>query len=478
MNILHKEANSEGDGKPQGEGFALGIHALKQRFMGKFSDNKEILLRHGKGESWHPSIPPDLVIYPQTTEEVSAAVKICDQYNIPIIAFGVGTSLEGHLLAVNGGVSIDLGKMNKILDVFQDDLDCHVQAGVTRKQLNLYLRDQGLFFSVDPGADASLGGMAATRASGTNAMRYGTMKDVVIGLTVVLPDGKIVKTGGRARKSSSGYDLTRLMIGSEGTLGIITELRIKLFAIPHTIIAGVAQYASLEDAVNVVIATMQSSIPIARIEIMDALQMKACIQYSKLDGYFEQPTLFFEFNGTDKAVEEQVMMVKEISDEFGGSEFQWANLAEERNKLWTARHNAYYAALALSPGKTGVVTDVCVPISRLPESILRARELLDNSGLIAPIVGHVGDGNFHTSMLVDASNPDEIHKAEALAHEIARLAISLGGTCSGEHGIGLGKIDLMVEEHGAEAIDLMIRIKQMIDPKNLMNPGKILPQHS
>jgi len=428
---------------------------------------------HGSGEDYFPVLPPDAVCFPETNEEVAAVVRLCAAHQVPVIPYGTGTSLEGHVQAVNGGVCIDLSRMNAVIEVNEQDLDCRVQAGVTRKQLNEYLRDTGLFFPIDPGADASLGGMAATRASGTNAVRYGTMRENVLGLTVVLPDGRTVHTGGRARKSAAGYDLTRLYVGSEGTLGVITEVRLRLYGIPEAITSAVCQFPTLADAVNSVIVVIQSGIPVARIELLDEVQMGACIAYSKLEGYEARPTLFFEFHGTKASAAEQAEMVKAISDDFGGSAFQWTERAEERTKLWQARHDAYYAGMALSPGKKGIATDACVPISKLAECIVETRADIDRSGLIAPIVGHVGDGNFHLVIVVDPDDDDEMGRAHELNDRLIQRTLAYGGTCTGEHGIGQGKMQFLAAEHG-EAVSVMRSLKQALDPLNIMNPGKIL----
>jgi D-lactate dehydrogenase (cytochrome) len=429
--------------------------------------------QHGRGEGAFSPVPPDIVCFPNSNEEVATVVRLCAEHRVPIIPFGTGTSLEGHVLALKGGVSIDLSRLNEILEVNTDDLDCRVQAGDTRKQLNDYIKDTGLFFAVDPGADASLGGMAATRASGTNAVRYGTMRESVLGLTVVMPDGRIVRTGGRARKSAAGYDLTRLLIGSEGTLGVITEVQLRLFGIPEAISAAVCQFDTMEGAVNTVIQTIQLGIPVARIELLDEVQLGACIAYSKLEEYERKPTLFFEFHGTENSVEEQVVMVGEISQENGGGDFRWATRQEDRNALWQARHDAYFAAIALRPGKRGISSDVCVPISRLAECILESRKDIEHSGLVAPMVGHVGDGNFHVLFVIDPDDPDEAGRAERVNERMVHRALAMGGTCTGEHGIGVGKMEFLVAEQG-EAVSIMRTIKMAVDPDNIMNPGKIL----
>jgi len=449
------------------------LEALKDLLGDRASTGDAIREQHGHGEDYHPVMPPDVVCFVETTEEVAGIVKLCAAHRVPVIPYGTGTSLEGHVQAVKGGVCIDLTRMNAVLEVNAEDLDCRVQAGVTRKQLNTYLHDTGLFFPIDPGADASLGGMAATRASGTNAVRYGTMRENVMGLTVVLPDGRIVRTGGRARKSAAGYDLTRLYVGSEGTLGVITEVQLRLYGIPEAITSAVCQFPTLADAVNSVIIIIQSGIPVARIELLDEVQMRACIAYSKLEGYEARPTLFFEFHGTAASTAEQAEMVKAISDDFGGSAFQWTARAEDRTKLWQARHDAYYAGIALRPGKKGIATDACVPISKLADCIVETRADIDRSGLIAPIVGHVGDGNFHLVIVVDPNDADEMHRAEELNERLIHRTLACGGTCTGEHGIGQGKMQFLTAEHG-EAVSVMRAVKQALDPMNIMNPGKIL----
>jgi D-lactate dehydrogenase (cytochrome) len=431
--------------------------------------------QHGKDQTYHPGAPPDAVAFARSTEEVSAIVKVCAAHRVPVIAYGTGTSLEGHVAALRGGVTLDLMQMNEVLEVNAEDLDCLVQAGVTRSQLNTHLRDTGLFFPIDPGADASIGGMAATRASGTNAVRYGTMRENVLGLTAVLADGEVIRTGGRARKSSSGYDLTRLLVGSEGTLGVITEIRLRLHGIPEAMSSAVCAFPTIEDAVGAVIVTIQSGVPVARIELLDELTMDACIRYSKLEGYQVAPTLFFEFHGSEAHVAEQAETVSAIARDFGGGEFQWAMLAEERNRLWQARHDAFWATLALRPGAQGIATDVCVPISRLAECITAVKEDIAAAGLLAPLVGHVGDGNFHLILIVDLDDPDEVDRAKAVNRRMVEKALALGGTCSGEHGVGYGKIDYLEAEHGAAAVRAMRRIKEALDPANIMNPGKIVP---
>jgi D-lactate dehydrogenase (cytochrome) len=430
--------------------------------------------QHGHGEGLADAGIPDVVVYPESNEEVASIVRLCHAAHVPVIAFGVGTSLEGHVAAIYGGVCIDLSQMNRMLEINEADLDCRVQAGVTREQVNAELKGTGLFFPIDPGANATIGGMASTRASGTNAVRYGTMRENVLGLTVVTADGRIIRTGGRARKSAAGYDLTRIFVGAEGTLGIITEVQLRLYGIPEAISAAVCQFPDLKAAVDTVIAAMQMGVQVARIELLDALQMDACIRYSKLEGFGAQPTLLFEFHGTDAGVREQAEMMQAITAEHGGSAFQWATQAEDRSRLWKARHNAYYAALALSPGKQAFSTDACVPISRLADCLLETRADLDREGVIAPIVGHVGDGNFHVLVLFDAAVPAERARAEAIAQRVSMRAIAMGGTCTGEHGVGLHKLDALVAEHG-EAVELMKTLKRAFDPRNIMNPGKTVP---
>src|SRR5256886_2309248 len=450
------------------------VAELVTRLSGDFGERAvtthSVREHHSHGEGLADAALPDVVVFPHADEEVAAIVRLCHLARVPVIAFGVGTSLEGHVAALYGGVCVDLSQMNRVLEVNAEDLDCRVQAGVTREQLNAELKGTGLFFPIDPGANATLGGMAATRASGTNAVRYGTMRENVLGLTVVAADGRIVKTGGRARKSSAGYDLTRLFVGAEGTLGVITEIQLRLYGVPEAIAAAVCQFPDLASAVNTVIAAMQTGIPVARIELLDDVQMDACIRYSKLEGFAAQPTLFFEFHGSPTGVREQTEAMQAISDEFGGSAYQWATQAEDRTRLWKARHAAYYAALALKPGAMGFATDACVPISRLADCILETKVDIEKTGLVAPIVGHVGDGNFHLVVLFDPKDPEQRAKAEALAERVSMRAISMGGTCTGEHGIGVHKLHALVVEHG-EAVDLMRTIKRALDPHGILNPG-------
>ncbi len=448
------------------------IRILKDRFGERLTTNASVRERHGTDESWHAPQAPDAVVFPENTKEVIDVVNICRTHRTPVIPFGVGTSLEGHIAALHGGVCVDFGRMNSVLRVNAEDLDVTVEPGVTRKQLNAYLRDTGLFFPIDPGADATIGGMAATRASGTNAVRYGTMRDNVLSLAVVLADGRLIRTGARARKSAAGYDLTRLFVGSEGTLGIIVEVTLRLFGIPETISSAVCSYPSVEAAVNTVIMTIQSGIPIARIELVDDVQMKALNKFSGL-GYRERPMLFFEFHGSRAGVEEQIGAVRDISDGYGGDDFAWAGSTEERNKLWQARHDAHYANMQLRPGAKAWPTDVCVPISRLAVCIEETRRDIEEAGLLAPMVGHVGDGNFHVDMVLDPDDPDEVSRARSVNDRLVARALEMEGTCTGEHGIGYGKLNKLKAELG-DAVDVMRGVKQALDPLNLMNPGKVV----
>jgi D-lactate dehydrogenase (cytochrome) len=448
------------------------ILGLKERFGARVSTAAAVREQHGKDESYHAPQRPDAVVFARSTDDVVDIVKLCAGHQTPVIPFGTGTSLEGHVAALEGGVCVDLSAMNRVLRVSAADLDCTVEAGVTRKQLNTHLRDTGLFFPIDPGADASLGGMAATRASGTNAVRYGTMRENVLALTVVLADGRVLRTARRARKSAAGYDLTRLFIGSEGTLGVITEVTLRLYGIPEAIMAAVCPFPSVEAAVDTVVATIQAGVPIARIELLDAKQMEAVNKYAKLD-HAVAPTLFFEFHGTTRGVEEQVAQVKAFAAEQGGNDFHWAATAEERSKLWQARHDAYYAALALRPGAKGWATDVCVPISRLAECIAETRRDVDQSFVTAVLVGHVGDGNFHLIFVLDPAKPEEFAEASRINDRMVARAIAMDGTCTGEHGIGYGKMDFLIAEHG-EGVAVMRSLKHALDPDNIMNPGKIV----
>ena len=451
------------------------IDRLRARFGERLSICQAHRDQHGRGEGMAQTHAPDAVVWPESTQEVAEIVRVCADTRTPVIAFGAGSSLEGHLHALEGGVAIDMTRMDRVLDASAENLDAYVQAGVTREALNAYLKGTGLFFPLDPGANATLGGMAATRASGTNAVRYGTMRDVVLGLTVVSAEGAVIRTGSRARKSSAGYDLTRLYIGSEGTLGIITELRVRLFGLPEAISAGVVQFDDLGAAVRAVTDVLQAGVPIARIELLDDLQMQACIAWSKLDEFEAKPTLFLEFHGSPASVAEQAELVAAIMEAHGGGPMRRANLPEERSRLWKARHEAYHAARGLRPGYASFATDACVPIARLAEVILETQAEARESGLICPIVGHVGDGNFHVMVLHDPADATMVARADALAHSISMRAIAAGGTCSGEHGIGVHKLGVMEAEHGRDALDIMRRIKRALDPKGIMNPGKTVP---
>lgn len=448
------------------------LDELKSLLGERMSTSLSVREHHGRDITHPVAQPPDAVVFPQNTAEVAHIVQTCSAAGMPVIAFGVGTSLEGHVLAPRGGVCIDFGRMNEVIAVNERDLDVTVQPGVTREALNTYLRDTGLFFPIDPGANATLGGMAATRASGTNAVRYGTMRENVLALEVVLADGSVIRTGTRARKSAAGYDLTRLFVGSEGTLGIITEVTLRVFGLPEAMSAAVCSFDTLGGAVDTVIETIQLGVPVARIELLDELMIRAVNQYSKLS-LKEAPTLFLEFHGTETAVKEQATMVSEIAREHGGHDFEWALKQEDRSRLWKARHDAAWAALAMRPGATSLATDVCVPISRLAECILATRRDLDASSIPAPIVGHVGDGNFHLVLLVNRDDPAEVAEGDRLNERLVRRALAMGGTCTGEHGIGLGKQKFLVEEAGEGAVALMRQIKATLDPRGILNPGKI-----
>lgn len=453
---------------PLPEGF---LAQLEGRFGDALSTRTAILEQHGASESHYAAMLPDAVVFAQNTADVVALVDLCVGAGVPIVPFGAGTSIEGNAAAVLGGVALDMTRMDRIIAVNAADFDCVVQPGVRREELNQHLRDQGLFFPIDPGANATLGGMASTRASGTNAVRYGTMKDAVLSLEVVTPQGKVIRTARRARKSAAGYDLTRLYVGSEGTLGIITELTVRLHPIPEAISAAVCSFAALGGAVDTVVEAIQSGVPLARVEILDALQMRAVNLWSKLD-YPEAPTLFFEFHGSEAHVAEQVATVRAIAAGNGGGAFAWSNRPEERTRLWRARHEAYYAALNLRPGSVGWATDVCVPISRLAECIAETRRDLDGASLPATILGHVGDGNFHVIFPIDPAKPAELAEVEALNERLVLRALAMGGTCTGEHGIGLGKQRWLVAELG-DAVEQMRMIKRAFDPTNILNPGKI-----
>ena len=453
------------------------VDALLQELLPAFGNrlvtSQAVRDQHANTVTWTPPQPPDAVVYPMTTEEVVTIVQACGRHGVPMIPFGTGTSFEGHVNAPLGGLSIDTSMMKRIVAVHPEDLDCVVEPGVTRKELNEYLRDMGLFFPIDPGADASLGGMAATRASGTNAVRYGTMKDNVVSITAVLPNGEVVRTARRARKSSAGYDLTRLMIGSEGTLGIITELTLKLHGIPEAISAGICPFPSVRAACDATILAIQTGLPVARIELLDTAQVRAINAYSKLD-LVESPLLLLEFHGTETGVAEQSERFGEIAADLGGGPFTWATKAEDRSKLWQARHDSLWASLALRPGAAGITSDVCVPISRLAECVEETIADIEASGIIATIVGHVGDGNFHVLPLVDMDDPVEVAAAHGFLGRLVERALAMEGTCTGEHGVGQMKMKYLPHEHGEPALDMMRAIKRAIDPQNLMNPGKIV----
>ncbi|MBI2713530.1 MAG: FAD-binding protein [Rhizobiales bacterium] len=452
---------------------AAAIAALTAAFGNRIVTSQSVREQHGNTLTWVPNQPPDAVVFPQTTQDVQQIVRICADKRVPVIPFGTGTSLEGHINAPLGGVSIDVRDMNKMLAVHAEDLDCVVEPGITRKALNEQLRDQGLFFPIDPGADASLGGMAATRCSGTNAVRYGTMKDNVLAMKVVMADGELMTTSRRAKKSAAGYDLTRLLVGSEGTLGIITELTLKLSGIPEAIASGVCPFPSVDAACKATILTIQSGIPVARIELLDALQIKACNAYSKL-ALPEVPTLFVEFHGSDASVAEQSQRFGDIVADLGGGPFDWATKAEDRSRLWQARHDGYHAGRRLRPGASAFATDVCVPISRLAECVNATQREIAELKLVAPILGHVGDGNFHLTLLVDMDDADELKRAKLLMERLVELALSMDGTCTGEHGVGQGKMKYLLAEHGAPALAAMAAIKRALDPQNILNPGKIV----
>lgn len=458
---------------PSPEAIAAVTHALAASFGNRLVTSLAVRQQHGHTLTWIPNQPPDAVVFPQSTEEVSQIVKLCATHGVPVIAFGTGTSLEGHVNATFGGVCIDMSQMKRIIAVHGEDLDVVVEAGVTRKELNEHLRDQGLMFPIDPGADASIGGMAATRASGTNAVRYGTMKDNVLALTAVMADGSTVKTSTRARKTSAGYDLTRLLVGSEGTLGIITEVTLKLHGIPEAVSAGVCPFPSVKAACDATILTIQTGLPVARIELLDDVMIRGVNLHAKL-GLPETTMLFVEFHGTEAGVKEQSERFGEIAAEFGGGPFEWATKAEDRSKLWQARHDAYWAAKALRPGFDSVATDVCVPISRLAECVEETKRDIEASGLIAPIAGHVGDGNFHTQPLVDLTDTAEVERAQAFIDRLVKRALAMGGTCTGEHGVGQKKMKYLEQEHGAEALTVMRTLKRALDPRNILNPGKIV----
>ena len=440
----------------------------------RFTQSPGVCAHHGHDESHFPDRPPQAVAFVESREEIAALLRACSAHRVPVIPFGAGSSLEGHVLAVHGGIALDCTRMDRILEIEPADMLAVVQPGVTRKQLNNALRGTGLFFPIDPGADASIGGMTATRASGTNAVRYGTMRENVLALEVVLADGRILRTGTRAKKSSAGYDLTRLFVGSEGTLGVFSEVTVRLHPLPEEMAAAVVRFPSMQAAVETVIRTIQSGVPVGRVEFLDEVSIHAINRYSKTD-LAEAPTLFFEFHGSPSALEEQVALVQELAREHGAEDFAWASRPEDRSRLWEARHQAYFACINLRPGCRGITTDSCVPISKLAEAVLGARAAIDASGLIAPILGHVGDGNFHTVILIDPEDEAELARAEALSAELVAIAQSLGGTCSGEHGVGMGKREFVAHEAGEVGVALMRSIKAALDPKGILNPGKLVP---
>ncbi|RUP35624.1 MAG: FAD-binding protein [Curvibacter sp.] len=448
------------------------IDALKARFGEQCSTALVVREQHGRDESSFQVPPPAAVVFAQSTADVADAVRLAGQFEVPVIPFGVGSSLEGHLLAVQGGISLDVSRMNQVLSVNAEDLTVTVQPGITRKQLNEEIKATGLFFPIDPGADATLGGMTATRASGTNAVRYGTMRENVLALEVVTASGEVIRTGTRAKKSSAGYDLTRLMVGSEGTLGVITEITVRLYPLPEAVSAAICSFPSIEAAVRTVIQTIQLGVPIARVELIDHNTVRMVNQYSKLS-LREEPMLLMEFHGSPTSVKEQAETVQEIASEFGGNAFEWASTPEERTRLWTARHNAYFAAVQSRPGCKAISTDTCVPISRLADCLLDSVAETDASGLPYFLVGHVGDGNFHFGYLIDPDSAEERAKAEELNHQLVNRALQLGGTCTGEHGVGLHKMGFLLDETGAGAVDMMRTLKRALDPKNILNPGKI-----
>ncbi len=449
------------------------LSALQARFGAQLSTSHAMREHHGRDESSYDPMLPDAVVFAQSTEDVAAAVALCNEHRFPVIPYGAGTSLEGHILALQGGLSIDLSQMNRVVTLNAEDLTVTVQPGVTRKQLNAEIKDTGLFFPIDPGADASIGGMTATRASGTNAVRYGTMRENVLALTVVTAEGKVIKTGTRAKKSSAGYDLTRLFVGSEGTLGIVTEITLKLYPQPEAVSAAVCSFPSIAAAVNTTIQTIQMGVPVARVEFVDESGVKAINMHDKLS-LPEKPLLLFEFHGSEHGVQEQAEVVQQIANEFGAEGFEWATRPEDRSRLWQARHNAYFALLQLRPGSRAISTDCCVPISRLAECLLETKADCEREQIIHGIVGHVGDGNFHVQMLIDPNDPADIARAEAVNERMVARAIAMDGTCTGEHGVGLHKIDFLVQEHGEGAIDVMRTLKHALDPNNILNPGKVV----
>ncbi|MDX3925126.1 MAG: FAD-linked oxidase C-terminal domain-containing protein [Shinella sp.] len=451
---------------------AAAVSVFRERFGAQFQTGEAIRAQHAHTTTYIPSQLPDGVLFAESAEDVKSAVRLCAEYRVPVVPFGTGSSLEGQVNAPHGGISIDFSRMNRVLEVNAEDLDCTVEPGITREELNVHLRDTGLFFPIDPGANASIGGMTSTRASGTNAVRYGTMKDNVLALTVVTAKGEEIRTARRSRKSSAGYDLTRLFVGAEGTLGIVTSITLRLQGIPSVIAGGICGFPTLKDACNAVIMTIQLGIPVARIELVNTLQIRACNAYSGLS-LPEQPTLFVEFHGDEESVKLQSEQFGDVTAECGGGSFQWTSDAAERAKLWKARHDVYWAAKALRPGHAVIATDVCVPISHLADCVAETEADIEEHGLIAPIVGHAGDGNFHVSLVLDDKDPADVARAEAFVARLNARALAMDGTCTGEHGIGQGKQAFLRTELGEDAIDLMREIKKALDPENILNPGKI-----
>lgn len=467
---MNQVAETTQQKKPLPEAF---IAAAMTLFGDRFTQSTGVREHHGRDESPFDPMLPDAVVFAQSTEEVAALLKLCNAHRVPVIPYGAGTSLEGHILAVQGGISLDVSQMNKILSINPEDLTVTVQPGVTRKQLNAELRDTGFFFPIDPGADASIGGMVSTRASGTNAVRYGSMRENTLALKVVTPDGQVARTGTRAKKSAAGYDLTRLYVGSEGTLGVVTEITVRLHPLPEAILAAVCSFPDIASAVNTVIETIQLGVPVARVEFVDVNGVRALNAHDNI-GLPEQPLLLFEFIGSEQGVREQVEMVEEIASGHDALGFTWATRPEERSKLWAARHNAFFAFLQMRPGCVAISTDSCVPISRMAECLLETKSDCEEHGIIYSIIGHVGDGNFHVQMMVDPEDAAEIARAEGVNQRMVARVISMGGTCTGEHGIGMHKMDFLIQEHGQEAIGIMRAIKHALDPNNIMNPGKII----
>ncbi|HEX7387358.1 MAG TPA: FAD-linked oxidase C-terminal domain-containing protein [Castellaniella sp.] len=450
-----------------------GVAAFQSLFGDRFITSESVRIHHGTDESPYPVCPPDAVIFPCNEDEVVSVVTLCNRYKIPVTAFGIGSSLEGHVLPIQGGITLDFSQMNKVLSVDAQDFTATVQPGVIRTQLNDEIKDTGLFFPVDPGAHASLGGMAATRASGTNAVRYGTMRENVVSLRVVTAQGKVIRTASRARKSSAGYDLTHLFVGSEGTLGIIVAVTVRVYPLPEAVTAAICNFPTLQSAVESVVQVMQCGVPVARVEFMDERAVNAVNRYSKL-GLKETPLLLFEFHGSETGVQEQATLVQDIAHENGGMDFQWASRPEDRTRLWTARHNSHYSGLQLRPGSRSVATDVCVPISRLAECVTQTAADLQGMPFPYTIVGHVGDGNFHVQMLIDPDSEEEWRQSEEVNHRLVHRAIGMDGTCTGEHGVGIHKIEFLKAEHGEDALELMRLVKHAYDPNNIFNPGKII----